>query len=116
MHPARAPIWKSFGMGMRLTIGLALLAAGIALGLGLKRAAAVNGENHTIHACVSKHVGHVRIVKAKDNCRPNERMVQWNQSGPPGEAGPVGPQGEKGAAGPQGKPGAMGPAGPQGPA
>jgi hypothetical protein len=99
---------------MRLTIGLAFLGAGIALGLGLRLAAAGNSEGHVIHACVSKHVGLVRIVKASEKCLPFERMVQWNQSGPPGEPGPAGPQGAPGPAGPQGEQGAAGQAGPAG--
>jgi hypothetical protein len=60
-------------------------------------------KSHTIHACVSKKSGVVRIVK---KCGKRERRITWNTAGPRGPAGQRGPSGAAGAAG---APGAQGP-------
>jgi len=67
-----------------------------------------DGSSATIHACVDRKNGQVRIVAAGDGCRNSETALRWNAEGPPGPAGPQGP------VGPAGQPGGPGPAGPQG--
>jgi len=68
-----------------------------------------------IHACVQRHTGQTRIVRAGEACRPSEQLVVWNVTGPQGPAGPAGPQGLTGPQGPEGPAGPMGPEGPAGP-
>jgi hypothetical protein len=64
---------------------------------------------------------HVNPTKAP-TCKPRDKQITWNQTGPtgpagaPGADGVAGPQGLKGDTGPAGDPGADGAAGPQGPA
>src|SRR6185436_19196046 len=62
----------------------------------------------TIHACVQRDSGQVRIVAANEQCRRSETALEWNAEGPAGPAGAAGP------AGPAGAPGDVGPAGPAG--
>lgn len=65
----------------------------------------------SIHACVDRKNGQVRIVGDSDGCRRHEDVREWNTegaSGPQGEAGPAGPPGEPGPAGPQGAAGISG--------
>ncbi len=85
--------------------------------------AASEDPSPTIHACVQRDNGHVRIVSAGEQCRHSETALGWNAEGPAGPAGaagpagPAGPKGDSGPAGPAGAAGAqgeMGPAGPQG--
>jgi type VI secretion system secreted protein Hcp len=40
-----------------------------------------------IHACVQRHTGHTRIVRAGEACRPSEQLVVWNVTGPAGAPG-----------------------------
>src|SRR5215469_16437085 len=68
-----------------------------------------------IHACVLRTTGVLRIIDANKSCSPNERAIEWDQTGPAGPAGPAGPTGLAGPAGPVGPAGPAGPAGPQGP-
>ncbi|MBE2317004.1 collagen-like protein [Solirubrobacter sp. CPCC 204708] len=92
----------------------------VALGVtaGIAYAAIPSGDG-TIHACMLKEVGTIRLIDPgksglQGKCSGLETKLTWNQKGQPGPAGPQGepgPRGETGAAGPQG---ATGPAGPQG--
>lgn len=83
--------------------------------------AASENPSPTIHACVHRETGQVRIVSAGEQCRRTETALEWNAEGPagpagaPGQVGPAGSQGEIGPAGPQGETGPAGPAGPAGP-
>ena len=73
---------------------------------------------NVINACVNKRTGAVRIVSQPGKCKRAEDPLSWNQTGPPGEQGPVGlpgPKGEQGSVGPAGPQGEQGPAGPPGP-
>lgn len=71
----------------------------------------------TIHACVQRDSGQVRIVGANEQCRRSETALAWNAEGPAGPAGAAGPAGpaaapgDIGPAGPAGDPGPAGPAG-----
>jgi len=73
--------------------------------------AAGEDPSATIHACVQRDSGQVRIVSAAEACRRSETALEWNAEGPAGPAGAAGPAGPAGAAGARGD---MGPAGPQG--
>ena len=53
--------------------------------------------------------GFLRIIDtAVDRCATGEIAISWNQTGPPGPAGPQGPKGDTGAKGPKGDTGAPG--------
>ena len=65
----------------------------------------------SVHACVDRKSGHVRIVADGDRCRPHEKALEWNVDGPAGPAGApgqAGPEGPAGPAGPEGAPGVSG--------
>ena len=87
---------------------LVVLTAAGALLLGAL-AAAPQAEAQTIHACVKKKGGAVRIVGAKTKCKKGETKLSWNTTGP---AGITGLAGLPGATGATGATGAMGPMGP----
>jgi hypothetical protein len=81
-------------------------------------------EMTTIHACVDKERGSIRLVARQGACHPRrEFYISWSRvgggtgiPGPQGPQGPAGPAGAQGPAGPAGPAGAQGPAGPAGPA
>ncbi len=91
-----------------LTVGLVAGATGIAY-------AAVPDPDGTVHSCVSKLTGGVRVIDPSTGAKCNalENPLDFSQRGAPGPSGPAGPQGP---AGPAGATGAQGPAGPAGPA
>jgi hypothetical protein len=68
---------------------------------------AQTGDNTTIHACVGKLTGNLRVIDEGASCTRLETPLEWNAGGA-GEPGPAGPEGPAGPAGPQG------PAGPAG--
>ena len=85
---------------------IAALAAAVALALIINSFA--TGASKSIHACVTKKSGAVRIVAAGTRCRKAERRVTWQRVGPVGVAGSPGSNGSTGA---QGATGATGPSG-----
>lgn len=115
-----------------LTVGasaVAVLGGGtFALASGSPPAAA--GQGTTFHACVVTHGAHSQfpwrsLWKTSTHpvtCPRGQFSVHWDQTGPPGPAGPAGAPGRPGPAGrqgPKGDTGAQGPkgdTGPQGPA
>jgi hypothetical protein len=103
----------------------AVLALFVALGGSSLAAVAVThgSDRETLHGCVSKHDGHLRIVSQPSRCSKRERAISFNRegvrgpagkSGARGAVGPAGPAGQTGAGGPQGPTGAQGERGPQG--
>ena len=66
---------------------------------------ASTSTSSTLIACEG-HEGSLRLVSSASDCRHNERVVQWNVTGPTGPQGLTGPQGPTGPKGP------TGPAGP----
>lgn len=96
---------------------IAFIALGVVLGVGMHSAINAQQSGSVIYACVGTQQGggSTRIVDSPNDCRDNERVVQWNVVGPQGPAGPQGPQGEQGPAGPQGPQGEQGLPGPTGP-
>ncbi len=92
-------------------------AALIPLGLAGLALSAVPGPDGSIHACVNKSTGAVRVIDLarRQHCRSSgpgaETALTLNQHGPVGVAGPSGPtgaQGSPGAPGPTGQPGRAG--------
>ena len=105
-------------MGRRTAVALGIIVPVVGAASWV---AASENPSPTIHACVHRENGQVRIVAAGDQCRRQESSLEWNTEGPSGAgaqgaAGPAGPQGEMGPAGPQGDIGPAGPAGDPGPA
>ncbi|HEX6380939.1 MAG TPA: hypothetical protein VF180_06830 [Acidimicrobiia bacterium] len=108
-------------MGRRTAVALGIIVPVVGAASWV---AASENPSPTIHACVHRETGQVRIVSAGEQCRRNETALEWNAEGPAGPAGagaegvmgPAGPQGEMGPAGPQGDIGPAGPAGDPGPA
>lgn len=91
---------------LRRSPALASMAAAfLVAGAGLAVAA---GSDTTIHACVKKGNGALRVVDAAKDCRRSERAIAFDERGPRGLTGATGAQGP---AGPQGPPGPQGPAG-----
>jgi hypothetical protein len=66
-----------------------------------------------IRACVDG-MGRMRIIGPLAKCTSVEKLLTWNQQGPPGPQGPKGAQGIQGLPGAQGLPGVQGPQGLQG--
>src|SRR4051812_12218184 len=103
-------------MGHRTAVALAIVVP--VLGAATW-ASASDDRPDPIRACVERHSGQVRILSGHDDCRPNERALVWNTTGPQGPAGPAGAIGVPGLAGatgltgPTGPGGAIGAAGPQ---
>ena len=89
---ARTRNWLVAGM-----VSVAVVGAGIA--------GAAAGSQKTIHGCVSKRTGALRIAR---KCKRSERGISWNQKGPAGPQGLPGATGRTGATGPQGPAGQNG--------
>lgn len=113
-------MFKTFVLGRhslalpRIVVIIAALIAGLAIGVGTMRVVA-NHDSISIHACVEKNRGVVRIVADAGACDlKKEYATQWNIQGPEGPQGPAGPQGSQGPAGPIGPAGPAGPVGPEG--
>jgi hypothetical protein len=111
---------------LALVVSAALVSAGATM-LIASAGTEATATATTIHACARLHDGRLRTIDANALCRHNERALEWDvqgrpgdagpagPAGPPGDAGPVGPAGPPGDAGPAGPPGAPGPAGAAGP-
>jgi type VI protein secretion system component Hcp len=80
---------------------------------GFAVAGALPGTGSTIHACIQKNSGALRVVGSAKDCKKSERAISFAKEGPRGLAGRTGAQGP---AGKDGAPGPQGPQGPQGPA
>src|SRR6185437_15961274 len=70
----------------------------------------VPGTDGVIHACFQGDDWQVRVIDPLlgDGCKRDERMLQWNQTGPQGAKGDTGAQGPTGPAGGQGPQGPTG--------
>jgi hypothetical protein len=77
-----------------LVIALATAAVGALGGTAFAvETASADSANTTIHACVSKLGGFVRVVDNDTTCARTETPLSWNQTGPAGPQGPAGPAG-----------------------
>jgi hypothetical protein len=81
------------------------IAAGIPLLMGGVAYAAAPAADTTIHGCVSKLTGVLRVPASGGSCVWGETAISWNQTGP---QGPVGPQGAQGVPGQNGADGVNG--------
>ena len=55
-------------------------------------------DSGVIHGCYKTRTGYLRVIDTSANqaCYQSETALSWNQTGPPGLAGPQGPQGPAG--------------------
>jgi hypothetical protein len=67
---------------------------------GFAVAAAVPGSGSTIHACIQKKSGALRVVGAAKDCKKSERAISFAKTGPRGLTGQTGAQGPAQAAAP----------------
>jgi hypothetical protein len=95
----------------------ALLAVLAAVGVGYAAIPDAGGVIHSCYRVSSKPSGKLRVIDpdAGAKCGTNETALDFNQSGPKGDAGIQGPKGNTGAPGSQGPKGDTGPAGAPGP-
>jgi type VI protein secretion system component Hcp len=84
-------------------VGVLVLAMG-----GFAVAGVLPGTGSTIHACIQKNSGALRVVGSAKDCKKSERAISFAKQGPRGRTGVPGPAGRDGAAGPQGPPGPQG--------
>lgn len=103
------------GGRMLAIAGVGVLVGSLLAG-GLAYAATSSTSSGTIHGCVNRSSGQLRVVSASAHCRRNEIKIWWNVKGPAGQRGRKGATGAAGAAGARGPAGLRGPQGPQGPA
>jgi hypothetical protein len=75
--------------------------------------ASIPAADGTITGCFKKNQGQLRVIDTDKvtHCRPSERLLTWNQTGPTGATGATGPTGPTGPSGATGNTGATGPAG-----
>jgi hypothetical protein len=59
--------------------------------------AAVPDKQGRIAACYGKKNGKVRLLVKGSKCAKGEKLIRWNQSGPPGQPGQPGAKGSAGA-------------------
>jgi hypothetical protein len=75
----------------RMRSGLLLAVGVVGLGtLGVAGVAAAAGHGKTIHGCVAKSHGALRVVKHAHDCSRSERELSFNTRGPQGARGPAG--------------------------
>ncbi|MGC2374185.1 MAG: hypothetical protein WA484_09955 [Solirubrobacteraceae bacterium] len=63
---------------------------------------ATHANAATIHACLNKKTGAVRVVSSKAKCKKSEKTLSWNSEGPAGKNGLNGNNGLNGASGSNG--------------
>jgi hypothetical protein len=102
---------RTTGLLSAWTLGLTALVLVVMSGVALASGSSGGG---TIHACVNKRTGVVRIVGLQSGakCKTSERTLSWNSQGIEGATGASGPQGVAGVQGPQGVRGPQGATGP----
>src|SRR5512132_823121 len=140
----RAKHHRTARRGVLRAVAAFLIAATIGPGLLSPRQAAAS-DGGTVHACVSKRTGAVRVVKSAGACRRGEYPISWGLAVSPGAtriaacvkkrtgvlrivsprvrcqkdefriAWLTGARGPAGPTGPAGPAGSVGPAGPPGP-
>jgi hypothetical protein len=104
---------------MKKRLVAAALVVAAALAGGVAYATITSGG--TIHGCVARSNGSLRVVDSDGLCKQNETALDWNvagargPTGPPGQTGPTGRAGPTGSQGPTGHTGATGGRGPTGP-
>jgi hypothetical protein len=81
---------------------IALSGALATLMLLIALVAATYANAATIHACLNKKTGAVRIVSSKAKCKKSEKSISWNSEGPAGKNGLNGNNGLNGTNGSNG--------------
>jgi len=94
--------------GKFLSVLVVIAALAALAGIGYAGTGAGAG---TIHGCVKKRGGWLRVVDPGARCRRGERAIVFNEQGPRGARGAKGQRGERGQVGPSGQAGAAGGAG-----
>jgi hypothetical protein len=79
-------MWRTWKLPMTVFTVLAILAAGIGIGAGIRGAFANNGSG-VIYACKGDRSGSIRIVTKTAQCQRGETPIIWNVQGPAGSAG-----------------------------
>jgi hypothetical protein len=109
-------------LGKLTGVVVAVAAGGGTFGIATAVQAAIPSANGVIHGCYQTAApntsrGVLRVINADggEQCRFNEKPLNWNQKGPTGPTGARGPTGTRGATGPTGA-GTTGATGPTGPA
>lgn len=69
---------------------------------------ATHANAATIHACLNKKTGAVRVVSSKAKCKKSEKTLSWNSEGPAGKNGLSGNNGLNGTNGSNGTNGTNG--------
>jgi hypothetical protein len=76
---------------MRASSSLLMVVGALIVGtVGVTGVAAATGGGATIHGCVNKSSGVLRVVKHSGGCSHSERALSFNARGPRGERGPRG--------------------------
>jgi hypothetical protein len=99
------------GVSMVVAAGVIGIGSIAIAGVGIGLAAATPAG--TIHACVAKSDGTLRVVHSAHDCTGHEDALSFNSRGPRGPRGAPGPQGPQG---PRGAPGSSGGGGTTAPA
>ncbi len=81
---------------------IALGGALATLALLIALVGATYAQAATIHACLNKKTGAVRVVSSKAKCKKSEKSLSWNSEGPAGKNGLNGNNGLNGANGSNG--------------
>jgi len=104
---------KMLQIRLRRWVGVLALAVGVAIGATGIASAAVPDPDGTIHGCVSRGNGGLRVIDPSNgaSCTTQETPLNFGQHGPAGPQGPAGLPGDTGAQGPQGPAGPAGTAG-----
>jgi hypothetical protein len=100
--PERGGRVGAYGGSMKHVKSRSLLAVGaLALGaVGVSGVATAAGHSGTIHGCVNKSSGALRVVTHPSACSHGETALSFNTRGPRGLRGPRGARGPSGATAP----------------
>jgi hypothetical protein len=92
-------VFERLGIALRSSVfGVTMAATGIVIGVVFTTlVSAHGGDSSLIHGCVQSSNGALRIVEVNEQCRGNERALDWNQQGLPGQTGPEGEPGAPGS-------------------
>src|ERR1700729_4230938 len=87
----RRPNARWFRLRKRTALAVASSAAALVLAGGTAYAS-IPGTGGLITACYSRPAGNLRVIDAGAGarCGTHEKKLSWNQTGPPGAAGPQG--------------------------
>ena len=102
---------RALARHLRLTPSMVVALAALVVAVGGVAFAAIPSGNGTIHACISKYAGTLRVIdaEAKQGCFSGlETPLNFSQTGPQGIQGIPGQNGKDGSPGKDGAPGQNG--------